>query len=76
VQEHRWHESEKITEHPDGSLLVEYELLETVFIKKRLLSYGSLAEVLEPESLRNEIREEIELMRKRYDEKNENLNLT
>ncbi|MCL2120197.1 MAG: WYL domain-containing protein [Planctomycetaceae bacterium] len=66
VQEHRWHESERITERPDGSLLVEYELAETVLIKTRLLSYGCHAEVLEPESLRKEMREEIELMRKQY----------
>jgi proteasome accessory factor B len=66
VQEHCWHESEKITERPDGSLLVEYELRETVFIKKRLLSYGSHAEVLEPASLREQLKEEIDLMAKRY----------
>lgn len=57
VQEHRWHESEKITERPDGSLIVEYELPKTVFIKNRLLSYGHHAEVLEPKSLRKEMRE-------------------
>ena len=66
VQEHRWHESEKITERPDGSLLVEYELAETVLLKTRLLSYGRHAQVLEPESLRNAMREEIEWMRKQY----------
>jgi proteasome accessory factor B len=66
VQEHCWHESEKITERDDGSLLVEYELRELVFIKKRLLSYGCHAEVLEPASLRKSLKEEIDLMAKRY----------
>lgn len=66
VQENRWHESEKITERADGSLLVEYELQEMVFIKKRLLSYGCHAEVLEPASLRKQLKEEIDLMAKRY----------
>ena len=66
VQEQHWHESEKITERSDGSLLVEYELREMVFIKTRLLSYGCHAEVLEPESLRNQIKKEIALMSQRY----------
>ncbi len=69
VRERRWHDSEKVTERPDGSLLVEYELRETVSLKTRLLSYGRLAEVLEPESLRNEIRKEIESMSQRYSTK-------
>ena len=66
VQEHRWHESEKITENDDGSLLVEYQINETMFLKTRLLSFGRHAEVIEPESLRDEMRKEIEEMSKRY----------
>ena len=66
VQEHRWHESEKITENDDGSLLVEYQINETMFLKTRLLSFGRHAEVTEPESLRDEMRKEIEEMSMRY----------
>jgi proteasome accessory factor B len=69
VQEQRRQESEKITERPDGSLLVEYELPETVLLKTRLLSYGCHAEVLEPASLREEMRVEIEKMSQLYDSK-------
>jgi predicted DNA-binding transcriptional regulator YafY len=55
-----------LTECDDGSLLVEYELRETIYNKKRLLSYGCHAEVLEPESLREQLKAEIDLMAKRY----------
>lgn len=66
VQEHRWHESEQLTELEDGSILAEYRLTETVLIKNRVLSYGKNAEILAPESLRNEMRAEIESMREFY----------
>ena len=69
VQEHRWHESEKITENDDSSLLVEYQLCETMFLKTRLLSFGRHAEIIEPESLRDEMRREIEEMSMRYHSK-------
>lgn len=66
VQEQHWHESEKLTEETDGSILADYELSETVFIKNRVLSYGSRAEILTPCALREEVRREIEQASKMY----------
>ena len=66
VQERHWHDSEKLTEDPDGSIIAKYVLRETVRIRNYVLSFGPLAEVLEPAALRQKIKEDIEAMRKLY----------
>ncbi|MDD3586440.1 MAG: WYL domain-containing protein [Thermoguttaceae bacterium] len=66
VHERHWHESEQLTENADGSLLVKYVLPETVRIKSYILSFGPFAEIIEPALLRQELKEEIESMRKLY----------
>lgn len=60
IREKRWHESQRITEQEDGSLLFEAEVEGSDEIRFWLLSWGSRAQVLEPESLRLSIREEAE----------------
>ena len=60
VQEKHWHESQKLTKEPDGSLLAEFRLGSTEEIKSWVLGFGRHAEVLQPHSLRQEIREEAE----------------
>ena len=59
VREHKWHDSEVLTEQSDGSLLVEFSLAETEEFKRWILSFGMYAEVLEPIELRAEIKSEI-----------------
>ena len=66
VTEHRWHETEEIVVQDDGSVLAEFELATTEEFKRWLLSFGMHTDVLEPESLRQEMQEEIEGMRKFY----------
>ena len=58
VQEGTWHPSQKLTPHPDGSLLAEFDLGDTEEIKRWVLSFGQHAEVLEPEALAREIHDE------------------
>ena len=55
VQEHRWHESQKLAPQKDGSLLAEFDLDGTEEIKRWIMSFGRHAEVLEPEGLRGEM---------------------
>ena len=55
VQEHHWHDSQKITEHPDGSIYLDLQLTELTEIKSWVLSFGAKAKVEKPEELREMI---------------------
>ena len=66
VREKQWHSSQVLTDQPDGSLIAEFELSTTEEIKAWSLSFGSKAEVLEPESLRAEIATELQALARRY----------
>lgn len=59
VKDKRWHPSQQITPHRDGSLTIEFRVSTTVELKSWLLSFGRDAEVLEPEELRDAIRTEL-----------------
>ena len=59
IQEKRWHASQILTPQRDGSLIAEFQLTATEEIKAWVLSFGAKAEVLEPESLREEISQEL-----------------
>jgi len=58
VQEKIWHPSQKIVEQKDGSVLFEVNVAETREIKSWIMRWGSQARVLEPDSLREEVRAE------------------
>ena len=60
------HESQQIHPQDDGSILFEADLAGTDEIRFWIMTWGSKAEVLEPESLREEIRTEAETMANRY----------
>lgn len=66
VKEKVWHESQSIQEQKDGSIIFEAEVAGTDEIGYWVLGWGSHAEVLEPESLREEIRAEVESLTGRY----------
>ena len=66
IKEKIWHESQEIHPQDDGSIIFEAEVAGTDEIKFWTMSWGSKAEVLEPESLRDEIREEAEVILERY----------
>jgi predicted DNA-binding transcriptional regulator YafY len=66
IKEKIWHESQEIHPQDDGSIIFEAEVAGTDEIKFWSMSWGSKAEVLEPESLKDEIREEAEVIIERY----------
>ena len=66
IKEKTWHESQEIAEREDGSLVYEAEVAGTQEIMFWIMSWGSHALVLEPESLREQIRTEIDEMKRRY----------
>jgi predicted DNA-binding transcriptional regulator YafY len=59
VSESNWHESQKLTQQKDGSLLAEFQLSDTEEIKRWIMSFGQHAVVQEPESLKEEIVQEL-----------------
>lgn len=58
--EHRWHGTQRNIPQPDGSTIIEFTLPVTPELKYWILNFGSKAEVLEPETLRDAMREEAE----------------
>jgi len=66
IKEKIWHESQQIHPQDDGSIIFEAEVAGTDEIRFWIMTWGSTAEVLSPASLREEIREEAEIMTKRY----------
>jgi predicted DNA-binding transcriptional regulator YafY len=69
VREKIWHVSQKLHERRDGSLVFEAEVAGTQEIKRWVMRFGSKARVLEPESLRVEIRMEAAEMLASYSNK-------
>jgi predicted DNA-binding transcriptional regulator YafY len=68
VQEHHWHETQQFEEQPDSSVIVQFEVVpdSNYELNNWILKLGCNAEVLEPESLRQEIETEIDKMLRRY----------
>lgn len=60
IREKRWHASQRITDCDDGSIIFEAEVEGSDEIRFWLLSWGSKARVIEPESLHLAIRNEAE----------------
>jgi predicted DNA-binding transcriptional regulator YafY len=60
VSESNWHESQKLTPQKDGGLVAEFQLSDTEEIKRWIMSFGQHAVVVEPESLRGEIVDELD----------------
>ncbi|MGA2033861.1 MAG: WYL domain-containing protein [Thermoguttaceae bacterium] len=66
VGESNWHESQKLTQQKDGSLVAEFQLSDTEEIKRWIMSFGQHAVVQEPESLRDEIVQELNSLLAEY----------
>ncbi len=66
VEEYRWHPSQKLEPLPDGTLELRMEVGDTNELRSWVLSFGSGAEVIEPESLREKVRRELEAATVRY----------
>jgi predicted DNA-binding transcriptional regulator YafY len=69
IREACWHRSQQLTPQPDGSLLFEVEVNDPREVGWWVLQWGADAEVLEPESLRQELRETAERLAGLYGKK-------
>ncbi|MDZ7697729.1 MAG: WYL domain-containing protein [Deltaproteobacteria bacterium] len=67
VKEKIWHDSQEIHPQADGSIIFEAQVAGTDEIRFWIMTWGSKAKVLEPESLRQEIRAEAERLAKQYE---------
>ena len=68
VSESNWHESQKLTSQKDGGVVAEFDLSDTEEIKRWIMSFGKHAVVLEPESLKAEIVQELNSLLAAYSE--------
>jgi predicted DNA-binding transcriptional regulator YafY len=66
VSERSWHPSQRLEPLADGRLLLCLEVAATSEVVSWLLSFGAGVEVLEPASLRREVREELARALARY----------
>src|SRR5271157_321687 len=66
IRERRWHETQQIEELAEGGLILHFQTSGLGEVKRWVMQYGSHAEVLKPESLRNECRSEIQQMERLY----------
>lgn len=66
IAEKIWHESQVVEKQKDGSLIFKAQIAGTEEIKFWILGWGKDAVVLEPDSLREEIRMEAQGMLKEY----------
>jgi predicted DNA-binding transcriptional regulator YafY len=64
--ERRWHPSQKNKKLKDGSLELAFEVAGTKEIKTWIMGFGSLAKVLEPPSLVEEIKADLRKLLKSY----------
>lgn len=62
----KFHPTEEREELPDGRLRVQMQVTALDGVKRFVMQYGAHVEVIEPEELRQTIREEIEAMRATY----------
>jgi len=61
-----WSKSQEIIDQEDGSIILSMETSGWWDVKRWVHSYGSGSKVLEPEGLKNEIRDELEAARELY----------
>ncbi len=66
VEEHTWHRSQQLQRGRNGSTELTLQVGETADLRSWILSFGSGAEVLEPESLREAIVADLEASLRRY----------
>jgi predicted DNA-binding transcriptional regulator YafY len=66
IAERQYHKSQRMTPRADGSLTLELDLCDDVWLRSFVLQFGHRVRVVEPASLAAEIREELELARRRY----------
>jgi predicted DNA-binding transcriptional regulator YafY len=67
IRERCWHSTQQIEELPDGRLVLRLRTGGLGEAQRWVMQFGSHAEVLEPEGLREKIRQDIQFLEKIYD---------
>lgn len=68
IREHRWHPTQVIEEHRNGGLTLRMRVGALDAIRRWIMRYGSEAEVLEPQELREMIKYELLVMEGMYED--------
>ncbi len=68
IRERQWHASQQIEEREDGSLVLRMKTTGLIEVRNWVLQFGSDAEALAPESLREDIRAEVKKLEKVYND--------
>jgi predicted DNA-binding transcriptional regulator YafY len=66
IRERRWHETQQIEERDDGGLILRFSSGSLSEVMRWVMQYGSHAEVIAPEELRQAVAREVETMRRCY----------
>jgi proteasome accessory factor B len=69
VRERIWHPSQRIAENADGSLVLSLTVNHLLELKRWILSWGAMAQVLEPPALVAEIQQTVQSMAGTYAER-------
>lgn len=69
VRERRWHESQKIRQCGDGSIVMTLEVCDDPALRSWVMGFGSAARVLAPERLAKSVYQELERARTLYAER-------
>ncbi len=62
IRERLWHPSQRFHELPDGRLELSLRVADTLEVRRWILGYGALAEVVEPAMLRDALRRDAEAL--------------
>ena len=66
VRESVWHRTQRLTERPDGSVELEFEVAGIVEVRPWILGWGETVEVLEPPELRRVVADAVSAAAARY----------
>lgn len=66
ILERKWHQGQELRENSDKSVIMSFTASHLLEIKRWVLSWGSMARVLAPGILINEIKKELELSMENY----------
>jgi len=67
IAERQYHKSQRTTPRPDGSLMLELDLCDDVWLRSFILQFGHRVQVIEPTILARGIRDELDLARGHYE---------
>ena len=70
LKERKWHPSQEIAEHSDGSLVLSMTVNHLLELKRWILSWGSMAQILGPQSFVDDLKQTVEDMREKFEATN------